>query len=156
MKIALIALCAWLATSPAAAQAHARHTAAHDSAHAIKLTDAEHLALHHFLLGAWTGTLPRHGAAHQDTLNLRFENDSLGQQLMIRDRNAVGGFVIRGDSLQWNQAVGRESCLASTSVAALIATSKAGARAPAKIDGTIACGTDRSQFTLRKVGSLQQ
>jgi hypothetical protein len=153
MRIPLMALCACLAATPAAAQTHARHTAAHDSVHAIKLTDAEHLALHHLLLGTWTGTLPRHGAAHQDTLSLRFENDSLGQQLMIRHRNASVGFVIRGDSLQWNQAVGRESCVASTSVAALVATSKAGNRAPAKIEGTMVCGSERSQFTLRKVGT---
>ena len=153
MRIPLIALCVCLATTPAAAQTHARHSAAHDSAHAIKLTDAEHLALHHLLLGTWTGTLPRHDGAHQDTLSLRFENDSLGQQLMIRHRNALGGFVIRGDSLQWNQSVGRESCVASTSVAALVATSRAGARAPAKMEGTMACGTARSQFTLRKIGS---
>jgi hypothetical protein len=152
MKTAFAALCAFLIASPAAAQAHARHTAAHDSAHAIALTDAEHLALHQLLLGRWMGTVPMPGGAHRDTLSLQFENDSDHQQLMIRNREGVAGFLIRGDSLQWKQAMGGSPCLASTSVSALVALSKGASSSPAQMKGTILCGADRSSFILKKVG----
>jgi hypothetical protein len=147
-----IALCAFLAASPAAAQTHARHTPAHDSAHAIMLTDAEHLALHQLLLGRWTGAVAMHGGTRHDTLDLRFENDSLHQQLTLRQRDGVSGFVIRGDSLQWKEVIGGP-CVATTSVSALVAAAKSTSAAPVQIEGVMVCGIDRSQFTLRKVGS---
>lgn len=153
MRLSVAAFFIVAAASPAAAQVHARHTPAHDSAHAIMLTDAEHLALHQLLLGRWVGTVPMHDGARHDTLSLRFENDSAHQQLMIRQRDGVTGFLIRGDSLQWKQAVGGAACMASTSVSSLVAAAKAGTPDRAQIKGTVLCGKDQSQFTLRKIGS---
>jgi hypothetical protein len=152
MRLATAALCAMLAASPAAAQNHARHTPAHDSAHAIVLTDAEHLALHQLLLGRWVGAVPVHGGAHNDTLDLRFENDSLHQQLTLRHGDDVSGFLIRGDSIQWKQPVGDSSCLATTAVSALMAATRSKESAPAQIKGIMTCGKDQSPFTLKKVG----
>ena len=153
MRLSSSLLCVAVIASPAAAQTHAQHSAAHDSAHAIMLTDAEHMALHQLLLGHWVGTVPGHGGAHNDTLSLQFENDSLHQQLMIRQRDGVAGFLIRGDSLQWKQAVGGAACTAWTSVSKLVAATKAATPTPAQIKGTVFCGKDRTEFTLRKVGS---
>ena len=147
MKLASTALCALLVASSAAAQTHAKHTAAHDSAHAIMLSDADHLALHQLLLGDWSGSLPM----HHDTLSLRFENDSQHQQLMIRTPAGVAGFLIRGDSLQWNQTVGGSACTAWTSVSALVAATKTVSTRPAEMKGTLTCGTSQSQFTLKKI-----
>ena len=140
------------AAMPAAAQAHARHTAAHDSAHAIVLTDAEHLALHQLLLGRWTGMAALHGVGH-DTLQVRFENDSSHQQLMVRHSGGVSGFEIRGDSLRWKQNVSGSACVASTPVSALLQIAKSSTDKRAEINGTLACGKNESAFTLRKSGS---
>jgi hypothetical protein len=153
MRLSIAILCALAIASPAAAQTHARHTAAHDSAHAIALSDADHVALHQFLLGHWTGTLAARGAARADTLNLRFENDSLHQQLMIRQHDRVAGFVIRGDSLQWEQTVRGSACIASTSVSALVAAARQPASKSTQMQGALLCGKDQSPFTLRKVGA---
>ena len=153
MRLSLTVLCAVLATSPAAAQVHEKHTAAHDSAHAIMLSDADHVALHQFLLGRWMGPVPMHGGAHHDTLNVRFENDSLHQMLMVRQHEGVSGFVIRGDSLQWKPTLGGAACMATTSVSVLVKLAKAGGSGPAQIKGTAICGAERTQFTLKKIGS---
>lgn len=146
MRFAVVAISTVFLAGSAAAQTHARHTAVHDSAHAIALSDADHLALHQFLLGRWTGVV------HHDTLTLHFENDSDHQQLMIRNREGVAGFLIRGDSLQWKQSAGGTACTASTSVSSLVAATKTKAAGPAQMKGTLLCGTDRSQFILKKLG----
>ena len=150
MRLSLTFLCVIVGASSAAAQAqtHARHTAAHDSAHAIMLSDADHLALHALLLGHWTGS---HGARH-DTLDVRFENDSQHQQLMVRQHDGVTGFTIRGDSLQWKVGPSTAPCLASTSVATLLAATKGASPASVRMTGTIVCGANQSPFTLKKVG----
>jgi hypothetical protein len=154
MRTLLSIFCLALATAPAAAQAqtHARHTAAHDSAHAIVLSDADHLALHQFLLGRWTGAAGLHGTAH-DTLQVGFENDSSHQQLMVRHRGGLAGFEIRGDTLRWKQEVSGTACVASTAVSALLQTVKAAKTNPAQINGMVTCGKSQSPFTLRKIGT---
>jgi hypothetical protein len=139
-----------VAAGPAAAQTHARHTASHDSAHAIMLDDAQHLALHQLLLGRWIG---ESGRAHHDTLDIRFENDSRHQQLMVRHQDRLTDFVIRGDTLRWNQSVGSTACVASTPVSALLKATRSAAPQAARINGTLLCGSDESTFSLRKVGS---
>lgn len=139
-----------VAGTPVAAQTHARHTAAHDSAHAIVLTDEQHLALHQFLLGRWAG-MAAHGSAH-DSLQLRFENDSSHQQLMVRHGGGRAGFEIRSDTLRWKQDVGGTACLASTSVPALLQAANAKSKS-GEIRGMLACGASQSAFTLKKVGS---
>jgi hypothetical protein len=141
-----------LVAAPASAQTHARHTAAHDSAHAIVLSDADHLALHELLLGRWTGGLAAGGAMHRDTLEVRFENDSLHQQLMVRHQHGVTGFQIRGDTLSWMQPIGGAHCVASTPVSALVQLAKS-KTATRQMAGNAVCGETRSAFTLRKLGS---
>ena len=150
MRILIPMVCLVVASTPAAAQTHARHTAAHDSAHAIMLSDADHLALHQFLLGQWIGLA--HGAGH-DTLQLRFENDSSHQQLLVREQAGVTGFEIRGDTLRWKQHVSGSVCVASTPVSSLLQSAKATTAKPAQISGTMTCGKAQSPFTLRKAGS---
>lgn len=147
MRVLIPIFCLAVASVPAAAQTHARHTAAHDSAHAITLSDEQHFALHHFLLGAWSGT-----AAH-DSLHLRFENDSSHQQLLVRHRGGVTGFEIRGDTLRWKQSVGGAACLASTPVSALLQAAQASTPRSPEIKGTMTCGSGQSPFTLKKVGN---
>ena len=153
MRVIALTFCVTLAASPAAAQTHARHTAAHDSAHAIMLDDAQHVALHQLLLGRWTGLVAPHGAGHRDTLDIRFVEDSEHQQLMVRHREAVTGFEIRGDTLRWKQAMGSAACVASTRVTALLQATKTPASKPAQVDAVMACGESRSTFKLTKVGS---
>jgi hypothetical protein len=140
------------AATPAVAQTHASHTAAHDSAHAVMLDDAQHLALHQLLLGRWTGMVGAHGAAH-DTLDVRFENDAEHQQLMVRHRGGVSGFEIRGDTLKWKQDVGGSACVAATAVSTLVqaATKSTPGTAP-QIEGRLICGSTQTPFTLRKAG----
>jgi hypothetical protein len=153
MKITLTALCTTLLVAgPAAAQTHAKHTVAHDSAHAIALSDADHVALHQFLLGQWSGTVPMQGSTNHDTLAVRFENDREHQQLLIRNREGVVGFLIRGDSLQWKQAINGSACTVSTSISALVAAAKAPATVQPQMKGTLICGRDQSQLTLKKTG----
>lgn len=151
MRLPVLTLCAILAAAPAGAQTHARHTAAHDSAHAIMLTDADHLALHQLLLGQWAGGAAHTGMRH-DTLDIRFENDSLHQQLMIRHPGGVTGFQIRGDTLSWNQPIAGAPCVASTSVSALVQLARTRAATP-RMNVSATCGDTRSAFTLRKLGS---
>ena len=148
MRTILSILCLAAAAMPAAAQTHARHTPAHDSAHAIVLDEATHLALHSFLLGRWAGI---HGAAH-DTLQLRFENDASHQQLMVRHQSGISGFEIRGDTLRWKQEVSGAACVASTPVSALVKAAKATPQQSAQINGVMTCGKTQSSFTLRKLG----
>ena len=147
MRFATTALCGLLLASSATAQTHQKHTAAHDSAHAIVLSDADHLALHQLLLGHWTGALP----AHHDSLSVRFENDDLHQMLMVQTQDGTAGFLIRGDSLQWKQKAGSSSCMAWTSVSALVAATKTAAKGAPEMKGTLLCGANQSQFTLKKV-----
>lgn len=151
MRILTSVVCFALAAAPAAAQSHARHTPAHDSAHAIVLTDEQHLALHQFLLGRWTG-MAAHGAAH-DSLQLRFENDPSHQQLLVRHRSGVAGFEIRGDTLRWKQDVGGAACLASTQVSELLKAAQTSTPRLAEMKGTMTCGSNRVPFTLRKAGT---
>lgn len=151
MRTLISMLCLTVAATSAAAQTHARHTAAHDSAHAIVLSDADHIALHQLLLGRWTG-MAGHGTAH-DTLQLRFENDSSHQQLVVRHRGGLSGFEIRGDTLSWKQDVSGSACVASTPVSALLQASKAATPKQVQINGTMTCGTTQSPFTLRKAGN---
>jgi hypothetical protein len=141
-----------VAAVPAAAQTHGRHTAAHDSAHAIVLSDADHMALHQFLLGRWTGMAALHGAGH-DTLHVGFENNSSHQQLMVRHGGGLAGFEIRGDTLRWKQEVSGAACVASTAVSALLQTVKAAKANSAQIDGTLTCGKAQTPFMLRKTGT---
>ena len=145
-SIALLAV----AALPASAQTNARHTAAHDSAHAIVLSDADHVALHQFLLGRWTGIAGLAGPGH-DTLHVRFENDSSHQQLMVRHRGGLGGFEIRGDTMRWKQEVSGTACVISTPVYALLRSVKGAKASPAQIDGTLTCGKSQTPFMLRKV-----
>lgn len=139
-----------VASAPAAGQTHAQHTAAHDSAHAIMLSDADHLALHQFLLGQWAGMA--HGAGH-DTVTLRFENDSSHQQLLVRQHGVVSGFEIRGDTLRWKQDVSGSVCVASTPVSTLLQAARSTTGQAALISGTMTCGKIQAPFTLRKAGS---
>lgn len=152
MRILIPIICLATAAVPAAAQTHARHTAAHDSAHAIVLDDAKHLALHQLLLGRWTGMAALHGAGH-DTLQVQFENDSSHQQLMVRHRGGLSSFEIRGDTLRWTQEVSGSACVVSTAVSALLQAAKTSAVKPAEINGTLSCGKRQSSFTLRKAGT---
>jgi hypothetical protein len=149
--VSIIGLIA-VAAMPASAQTHARHTAAHDSAHAIVLSDADHMALHQFLLGRWTGMAGLHGTVH-DTLQVGFENDSSHQQLMVRHGSGLAGFEIRADTLRWKQEVGGEACVVSTPVSALLQTVKAAKTNPAQINGMVTCGKSQSPFTLKKIGT---
>jgi hypothetical protein len=153
MRASILALALAFATSPAAAQTqtHQRHTAGHDSAHAIMLDDAQHLALHQLLLGHWAGAVEHRGERH-DTLSLRFENDSSHQMLMIRHRDRVSGFEIRGDTLRWNHSMSGSECVATTPVSALLQATKA-PPSKAEINGTLTCGANKSAFKLRKIGS---
>lgn len=148
MRVLMSVFCLAVAAAPAAAQSHGRHTPAHDSAHAVVLNDATHLALHSFLLGRWAAV---HGTAH-DTLQLRFENDASHQQLMVRHQGGISGFEIRGDTLRWKQEVSGSACVAMTPVSALIKAAKATPQS-AQIDGTMTCGKSQSTFTLRKIGT---
>ena len=150
MRMLISVFCLALAAVPANAQTHARHTAAHDSTHAIVLTDAQHLALHQFLLGRWSGVVA-HGAAH-DSLDIRFENDSLHQQLLVRHRSGISGFEIRGDTLRWKQDVSGSPCVASTPVSALLQAAATPTAKTGPIKGTVTCGVTQSSFTLRKRG----
>ena len=151
MRILFSIICLSVARVPAVAQAHARHTAAHDSVHAIALTDEQHLALHQFLLGRWSG-MAAHGTTH-DSLQLRFENDSSHQQLLVRHRGGVTGFEIRGDTLRWQQDVGGAACVASTPVSAVLKAAETRMPRSAEIKGTMTCGPSQSPFTLRKIGT---
>ena len=150
MRILIPIVLLAVASAPAAAQTHAQHTAAHDSAHAVMLSDADHLALHQFLLGQWTGLA--HGAGH-DTLRLRFENDSAHQQLLVRQHSGLAGFEIRGDTLRWKQDVSGSACVASTPVSALLQSARSATAKTALISGTMTCGKSQSPFTLRKAGN---
>src|SRR3954467_14427620 len=125
MRTFVVALVTALVASSANAQTHQQHTAAHDSAHAIMLDDAQHMALHQLLLGRWTGVASVHGDEHRDTLSIRFENDSLHQQLLVRHGNTVSAFQIRGDTLSWNELVGGSPCVASTRVSSLLEATRA-------------------------------
>jgi hypothetical protein len=152
MRTLFAIFCLALSAAPAAAQTHARHSAAHDSAHAIMLSDADHLALHQFLLGRWTGAAGLHGTRH-DTLQVGFENDSSHQQLMVRHRGGLAGFEIRGDTLRWTQEISGTACVASTAVSVLLQTVKAAKVNPAQINGTMTCGKGQIPFMLRKAGT---
>jgi hypothetical protein len=152
MRTSVVALVVALVASSAKAQTHPQHTAAHDSAHAVMLDDAQHMALHQLLLGRWTGVASIHGDEHRDTLSIRFENDSLHQQLLVRDENAVSPFQIRGDTLSWNQLVGGSPCVASTRVSSLLETTKARSATQTQIKVDLSCGRTRTGFTLTKAG----
>ena len=151
MQILKPLLCLVAIASPALAQTHARHTAAHDSAHAIMLSDADHVALHQFLLGRWTGT-PAGGMAH-DTLHFRFEDDASHQQLLVRHSKGLTGFEIRGDTLRWKQDVSGSACTVSAPVSGLLQAAKSAAPRTAPITGTMLCGTAQSPVALRKTGT---
>jgi hypothetical protein len=147
MRILTALLCLGAAALPAAAQTHPRHTAAHDSAHAIQLDDAQHLALHEFLLGHWVG-VATHGA-RADTMHVRFENDSLHQQLMTRQASGVAGFEIRRDTLRWQQEMKGSACTAETPVSELLQAAQSKTRSP-QIQATLTCGSRRTPIVLRK------
>jgi hypothetical protein len=147
MRLPIIALCILAAAAPASAQTHARHTAAHDSAHAIMLDDAQHLALHKLLLGHWAGDF-----AH-DTVHVRFEQDAEHQQLMVRHQTGVVGFQIRGDTISWKQSVAGEGCVIAAPVSALLELTKADASKSPSVSVAITCGEKRAPLTLRKIVS---
>lgn len=147
MRLSILCLSAALVASPAAAQTHQRHSAAHDSAHSIMLSDAEHMALHQLLLGQWKGQIMRDD--HREDLDIRFENDSAHQMLHVRHRSGVSDFQIRGDTLSWNQPVNGGPCVATTQVSSLLKATKA-KTTRAQIDGTLSCGAKRTTFTLTK------
>jgi hypothetical protein len=151
LRLSVLTLCTIAIASPAMAQTHQRHTPAHDSAHAIMLDEAQHLALHQLLLGHWTGSLAPGDGHRRDTLDVHFENDSLHQQLRVRHREGVADFQIRGDTLRWNQTVAGAPCVVSTRVSKLVEAAMAKAARP-RIDGWLTCGENQSAFTLAKTG----
>jgi hypothetical protein len=152
LNTSIVVFASLVAAASASGQTHQRHAPAHDSAHAIVLSDADHVALHKLLLGRWTGQVAMHGSVPRDSMSFHFVDDSVHQRLRVRHTTGVADFVIRGDTLRWNQAVGGAACTVSAPVSALVQAAKA-KRARAEVDGTLSCGSDMARLRLTKTGS---
>lgn len=147
-RLCLIVSLVLAGSLPVLAQTHDRtHPQGHHEGASHDPVDPQVHAAMHALLGTWTGTIspnngpaPMHLVAGTDaagglTLKLAAESMSVG---------AASNVALTRNNLQWTQALGDASCVATASVKDITA------KPSGKLKGTLACENRKIAFALEK------